>query len=731
MGKLAIDALENELALSPYARFLKKHGMYSAALFYKNLNETLQRRGARASRFHFENMQVPNYERGQVLFANHPAQIMWGHQNDDINGYGCQIDFMGQCSLDGSRFEKLREVATTPQEQHIISTIWQNAANMYVIPISRRFLHGGTHNIVDFEYVLKHGLGGYLTKIEKRLQGALEAEERQFLEGMIDVLEGMHYYVTCYTTQLEEASGQNPADEDLKRLLEAVRHVPFAPARSFYEAFITMNALMFLSECYEPGRIDELLRPYYEADLACGKTSRDEAYRLIRALLEDIDKRIGHPGATHVTIGGTNLAGEGAYSELTQVVVEAIGGLRTPNVTLRVREDMPDELWTACLDNIGKGYGQPALVNEKLFLEGLMAQYNIPFEDAINYAFAGCSEVLIQGKTTCDSTWVAYNMLDIFEHTFYNEFLESESFESFYEAYKRDLKVTLHDLRDQINLWQHTHGLHTPHPVMTLLTGDCVDQCKSFLGGGSKYNFDSTDIYGSTNAINALYSIKQFYEGAFGQLSKEAFLDCFAQDYKGYEDVLATCQNITKFGNYNEELEELAHEVMGLTFETIKTLKGYRGDAAYMPSIIGWVSWKTCGVHVGATPDGRRVSESLADSCGPMQGTDTEGPTSTMGAALAIPQEDCVGTCVLNLRLDGKHFESDEARDKVRVLFETYFAEGGSQLQLNVVDKKALEEALKEPEKHRDIIVRVGGFSDQFVALEKKLQTEIMKRTAH
>lgn len=731
MSKLAIEMLENDLTISPYARFLKKYGMYSAALFYKNLNETVERRGARAIRFHYENMPVPNCNTGQELFAAHPAQITWGRQNDDVYGYGCQINFMGQCSVDGSRFGKLKEVATTPQEQHIISTIWQNAANMYATPIPMRFVHGGTHNIVDFEFVLQHGLDGYMRKIERGLQTAQQSEQRHFLEGMQDVLAGMKNYLGRYVAAIEVACEQCPEDTKLSRLLGALRHVPLAPPRSFYEAFVTMNALMFLGECYETGRIDELLRPYYEADLASGKTSREEAYHLIRMLFEDIEKRIGHPGATHVTLGGTNQAGEGAYSELTHIAIEAIGGLRTPNVTLRVREDMPDTLWEACLDNIGKGYGQPALANEELFLEGLMTQYAVPFEDAINYAFAGCSEVLIQGKTTCDSTWVAYNMLDIFEHTFYNEFLTCDSFEAFSQAYKEDLQVTMRDLGAQVDLWQHMQGLHTPHPVMSLLTGDCVDQGKSFLGGGSKYNFDSTDIYGSTNAINALYTIKKFYEGAFEGVSKEAFLECFAKDYEGYEAIYQTCKEITKFGNYDEELEALAYELMGVTFDTARSMRCHRGAGHYMPAIIGWVSWKSCGVHVGATPDGRQASEPLADSCGPMQGTDTEGPTSTMGAALSIPQKDCVGTCILNLRLDGKHFENKAARAKVRTLFETYFAEGGSQLQLNVVDKKVLEAALKDPEKHRDIIVRVGGFSDQFVALEKKLQIEIMKRTAH
>ena len=113
-----------------------------------------------------------------------------------------------------------------------------------------------------------------------------------------------------------------------------------------------------------------------------------------------------------------------------------------------------------------------------------------------------------------------------------------------------------------------------------------------------------------------------------------------------------------------------------------------------------------------------------------MQGTDTEGPTSVMGAALSLDQGNCAGTCVLNLRLDKANFRSPESTRKVRQLMEVYFRQGGSQLQINVVDPKILQEAYENPEKHRDIIVRVGGFSRQFVQFDAQTQEEIISRYA-
>ena len=150
-----------------------------------------------------------------------------------------------------------------------------------------------------------------------------------------------------------------------------------------------------------------------------------------------------------------------------------------------------------------------------------------------------------------------------------------------------------------------------------------------------------------------------------------------------------------------------------------------------MPAIILWVDWIECGRRLGATPDGRVAGQATVDSCGPMQGTDKEGPTAVMEAALSLPQQKCVGTCVLNLRLDGAVFKSQGGREKVRQLLSTYFAQGGSQLQINVLDTQDLLAALEDPDNYGNLIVRVGGFSDNFVKLSPEIQQEVLKRTQY
>ena len=729
----SMKLLENELTLSPYARFLKKHGLYSAALFYKNLNETLERRAARASRFSLETMDLPAWKDGQVLPISACDSLYRLSPADDLQGYGLQYLPDGEPVFREDTFRALYEKCGNSAERHIVDTVIHNCQAATADISSLRYRHFGIHNVIDFDFVLHRGIGAYRQRIEHALCDAPPAG-RMFEEGMLDVLAGVEDLLSRYLSQMEQQLAKTP-DPCLQRLTEALKHVPLNPARSFYEAYVSAYMAMALAGNFEPGRMDHYLWPYYEADLAAGRITQEEAFGLIRTMFEDIDAAQGHPGVTHVTIGGTNADGTPCYNELTILCIRAIAGLRTPNVTLRVRKDMPDELWDAVLRNLGRGCSHPALVNEDLFLSKLTTDYAVPFCDAVNYVFGGCSELLIQGKTMCDSTWVQYNMLDIFENTLYSHFLSCDSFDGFYRQAKEDISVTLEDLQTQINNRQLALGSNIPLLMKSLLVDGCIENRKSFTAGGAVYNFDSTNLYAGTNALNSLFTLKQFYDGKLGSISREELLRALIANFEGYESIHAKCRNVTKFGNYDPELNALARDFMTHTFKKVMELRCWRGNehyrGRYMPAVILWIDWISSGQHVGATPDGRFLGDATADCCGPMQGTDTEGPTSVMGAALSLDQGNCAGTCVLNLRLDKANFRTPEAAAKVRQLMQVYFARGGSQLQVNVVDPKTLQDAYEHPEKHRDLIVRVGGFSDNFVMLDRSMQTEILKRTEY
>jgi len=735
-GNYSQQILSEELTLSNHARFLKKYGMYSAALFYKNMNESVERRAARVTRYALENQKLPVYQDGQQLFVWAPYDIASVVEGDDAQDFGFVINTNGEILFQAQKFARLKQECTNSVERHIVDSVTRDCQAVQADSSRCRYNHGGVHNVADIDVVLKEGILSYRKKAEKILSETKEPKVRLFEEGILDVIDGIECYLERYRISLEKTKETFPGDKKkLQCLIDALKRVPLYPAESFYEAYVACSAVMFFSQSYEPGRLDEYLWKYYEQDLAAGKVSYEEAYGLIREMLEDIEKRIGHPGVTHVTIGGTRADGSAVYNALTEITVRAIGGLRTPNVSLRVRKDMPQNIWDAFLENIGKGYAQPAIVNEDLYLEHLTADYQIPYEDAVNYVFGGCSELLIQGKTMCDSTWVAYNMLDIFEQAMYNHFLECDTFTEFYQKLKAEYQVTLQEMAEQINIRQYAFGLHYPWPLKTLFAGDCIENAKSYTQGGTRYNFDSANIYAGTNAINSLYTVKYFYEGKLGELDKKTFLQSMIADFKGYEAILAKCKKVPKFGNGDDGLHALAADLMDFVFSEVMKLTCYRSNDRYtgrfMPGIILWVDWIACGEHVGATPDGRVTGQATADSCGPMQGTDKKGPTSVMEAALSIPQDKCVSTCVLNLRLDPSVFKTDDGIRKVQQLCSTYFDQGGCQLQINVQDPETLLAAMEDPENYQHLVVRVGGFSDNFVKLSKEIQKQVLLRTQY
>lgn len=214
-------------------------------------------------------------------------------------------------------------------------------------------------------------------------------------------------------------------------------------------------------------------------------------------------------------------------------------------------------------------------------------------------------------------------MLDILEDILYTRLIESDTFETFYEKFKEGLHLTIKDMGEQINIRQHVEGLYKPNPIMSVLTGDFIAEGKSVLNGGVRYRFDSTNIYGSTNTVNALYTIKQFYEGKFKDLSKEVFLERFMNNFEGQEEVYTICKDSCKFGNYNEEINILTTEVMSFVFNEWKSW--YVIEEMSNLCLL-WLLGQIGLVMV--MPDGRKSGEPLADSAGSMQGTDIEGHTS-------------------------------------------------------------------------------------------------------
>jgi len=710
---------------TPEARLLSRFGMTSAALFYAFKNDTMLRRVSRVTRLHFERTPLPPYEGTHF----HPG-CRWAPSlpGDDPDECGLKLDFGGRFLFDGGAFRKVTEALPDPFEQRLLQRIARDMGPYHANPQTSRYAHGGMHWVMNFPRLLGEGLLGYRERIVARAKRAASASEQAFCAAMLDTVDGLITLGRRCHAQLLVASADG-AEARLARLQTAFEQVPLHPARSFFEALTAAHLLMHLGGG-EPGRLDQYLLPYYEADLAAGVLTREAAAELLDEHFAMINEYVGSPGAWHLTIGGSDAAGAPVYNDLTAMCLELNRRYRQPNTSLRVRPDMPDRFWDMVLGNLQTGCGNPALVNEDLYAACLAAIGGVDPADICDFGFGGCTETLVQGKSAVDSIGSTYNLLDILEATVARRLPECESFAAFMAGFNDDVRLTARQLVEEVNLRQQCYGLYWTDPVRTLLTDDCIERCKGYHEGGCRYNFEIVVVYGIANTINSLHTIRRLYDGGL-QATREELLDALAQDYEGREVLLARIRQLEKFGNNDPEVNALAREVTRFVFDEIRQARCWRGAGRFLPASIGWTDFITLGLHLGATPDGRRRGEPLADSTGPTQGTDRRGPTETLLSTAAVAQDRAPGTCVLNLMLDPKSFDAKSQREKLKALFRTYFAQGGCQLQVNVVDDGVLQDAMQHPEKHAGLFVRVAGYNDYFVKQTREIQEEILERSRH
>jgi formate C-acetyltransferase len=704
------------------ARLLHKYGLHSAALFFINKNEPIIRRISRVTRLYLEQTPLPEYL-DSILYPYGG----WSPTlpNDDREGHGFRIGWRGGFLYDKEKFHKLIQ-SLDQFEKDVLQRIPWDIQCYSMDPGASRYIHGGGHWVTNHRRVLKEGLSGYRNRIIKQYARAPQFK-KAFFEGMLDIVDGTILFVSRCIDKLKSIQ-KNESSNKLYLLIKALEKVPVLPAETFYEALVCTQFLTYMSS--EPGRLDQYLYPYFKKDLQKNQITIKKVELLLEELITNVDKLVGSPGAWHMTLGGTDENGQPTYNDLTNIILKIMRRHRQPNTSLRVRHDMPEDLWEIVLDNYKAGCGNPALINERIYLKGLKEISNVSIKDLPDYAFGGCTETLIEGKSLVDSIGALLNLPDILEQSIISHLLETKNFNEFLDAFKTDIKKVIIEMVNQINLRQHHWGVYWTDPIRTLLTDDCIEKSLGIFEGGARYNFMIVNVQGTSNIINSLFTIKKMYDKKL-KISKESLLNILSINYEGHILEHAKIKNLTKFGNCSQEIDLIAKDIVGYIFNEIKDYKCWRGNGSILPAVIGWTDFVSAGRYVGATPDGRKQGEAFADSIGPVQGTDKEGPTSVLLSTANIPQKNAIGTCVLNLMFNRECFETDINRAKIRAALETYFNLGGNQIQINVLDRKTLEKAMKNPERYENLLVRVAGYNDYFVRQTDKIKQEIIKRTLH
>ena len=604
------------------------------------------------------------------------------------------------------------------------------------------YFGGYTHSNPDIRRVISEGFLAMEAELAEELatvqRDAPESEEAHLLLALQDYCAGVHAFHrrTC--------AAMRAAGPQLAEIADSFAHAFLHPAANFVEGLLAVNFTWMLDGCDSLGRLDQVLGPLFERDLREGIL--DLAFA--RRLLDECWKNFERLNGWNIQLCGYTPEGQDGANALTLECIAACKRNRQlrPNAALRITRETPDEILLAALEALATGSGRPALYNDDLYIDTLLKMdLGLTPEDARELGFGGCTETMIGGMSNVGSIEGYLNLakaLELALHDGYDpiareqagphtgHFTDMPSFDDLLQAVKRQIQFTIDSFiaMNRIDL-QRRFREGDPKMARTMFTRDCVKRHTSFEAGGARYNWALVTFQGIANLIDSLSAIRQhvYRQGA---VNPAELLAALAADFDGYDDLRRRLRNAPTFGNDDAETDELGRELIDYTWRHLTAYETPRGGR-YLPCVILFNTYGDAGKQVGATPDGRQAHEVLTDSVGAAQGRDTNGPTALLNSVLKLPLSLAIGTPVLNLRFQRSLMESREGLQGVLALVRAFFARGGMQLQISVVDQHAMKAAQQDPDAHRDLIVRIGGFSAYFTDLPIELQDSVIARTEY
>ncbi len=639
---------------------------------------------------------------------------------------------------------------------------------------------GDGHIIVNIPKVLEKGLEAVIAEAQAALDSlspyeANEFRKRAFLQGAIIALQAAVRFAHRYADEAERQAA-DPATTpkrraELLQIAEVCRQVPARPARNFQEAVQCAWFVHLISQIesnghsFSLGRFDQYTYPFYAADLEANRITHDQALEILELLwlkLFSIIKvrpwshtrfGIGYPTYQNVTIGGQTPDGQDATNDISYMVLETIRETRLtqPNVSARIHAGTPDRFLMECARTIKLGFGMPAMKNDEIIIPALLEKGVRP-EDAYNYAIVGCIEAAVPGKWGYRNTGMSFlNLLKVLELTLNNgtdpatgvqllpgrgDLTRFDSFEALYEAYQEQLRFYTRVSIEMDTVADICLEEMVPDAFCSALVDDCIARGKTIKEGGAVYDIVSGLQSGVSNVANALMALKTtvFDEKT---LSAAQVLEALAADFEnpGGELVRQRLLHAPKYGNDNDAVDVYAVRMMNdyLTeaakYHTTRYGRGPIGGV-YAGSTSNISANVPLGTSVGATPDGRKSGEPINEGVSPVHGTDTGGPTKVLRSVTKLPTIKSIAQ-LLNLRLSPTTLSTEEGLRSLVTLLKGFRNLKAWHVQFNTVDTETLLDAQKYPEKYRDLVVRVAGYSALFVTLDKATQDDIIRRTVH
>lgn len=623
----------------------------------------------------------------------------------------------------------------------------------------------------DYQHLFSLGFGGILKEVDQQLSQLQptkrdDRKKREFYQSVQLTSQGIITLAHRYADKAQ-AMAQSEADEtrqqELLTIASVCRRVPEHPPASFREAlqfiwFVQLGGI--LSEnplALNPGRFDQYMYPYYQADIDAGVETDESILELIECYWLKLSEWVwtisantaeffaGYNQFQNLTVGGKKRDGSDATNPLSLLALKATAELQThqPGLSVRLHQDAPKEFLDAVTELVSLGTGFPAIHNDQAGYQMLInagyapedardwnncgcvvPHYTNTFEwtSAVNVNFTAALEyALNQGRSRLSGDMIGLQEKDPRDFSSYQE-VEQAFFRQFDRLIEIAVEVSL--------LAQKLHTELVPRPFLSSLNKDCLASGQDLVDGGAKYNLGPvlTGI-GLAVTANSLEAIKQLvFEDKVVDMA--TMIDALDKNWEGYEELREACKNVAKYGNDIDSVDGIARLIANHYYKTVHGYEDYYGHP-FNTAFMGISNYLPTGKVIGATPCGRKDGEPLSEGVSPFAGSDTATPLAAMRSAAKLNQDMHSGGTLLNLRLQSELVETKRGRSNLGAMIQAFFSLGAFHVQFNTLSTETLRDAQAHPENYRDLLVRVAGYSTQFVNLSRSMQDAIIARRVH
>ena len=627
--------------------------------------------------------------------------------------------------------------------------------------------HAQGHICPSTKKWLQKGPAGLLAEVQAKLKTCSE-EKREFYTAMEIVLKGAVLFIGRYADLargLAEQTGNEAQKQEFLEIASTCDAIETAPPNSFREAVQSVWFLYVIlqmesnASSFSPGRMDQYLLPHFEKDMTEGVIDADHALEIIECLWLKFNQIVylrsansakyfaGFPIGFNVAIGGKTPEGQDASNVLSYLFLKAQEylGLPQPNLSARVFSGSPEVFLRRCAEVISKGSGMPQLFNDDSVIPALMSK-GIEKADAVNYAIVGCVELTTHGNALGWSDAAMFNLVKALELALNDgvclltgkqmgaktgTLADFETYEDVENAFLKQIDFFFDRMIAACEVVEKLHCDILPSAFLSSVIDNCIENGRDVTGGGAKYNLSGIQVIQPANIADSLAAIKLLVFDE-KRVSKTALLSAIRENFEHDELLRMTLLNkAPKYGNDIDWVDAIAHKWIKIFVDKFKGLKNARGGP-YHTGLYTVSAHVPMGANVGATPDGRKAKEPLADGgMSAVYGRDTKGPTAHLKSVSKVDAMLGSNGTLLNMKFSPDIFKNESDLMKFVDLIKAFIALKITHVQFNVVTKEELLKAQKNPEQYRSLTIRVAGYTAYFAELAPDLQDEIIARTCY